>query len=169
MKKDKRKVFLEELSETPIVAIVCKRVGLSRQTIYRWCAEDKAFKEKFDGCIGRGRDSINDLAESKLISLINEGKLGAIKYWLGNNKQNYGHPKSPYYDDVISSELDRNKDLLRELADREALKEKSGLSDYDIAKIRYDSYFGEKANVLAEEIKGKMKKTKTDNDSTPES
>ena len=153
MKKDKVEIFLEELSKTPVVYVVCQKVGLSRQTIYRWCAEDRDFKRRFDECIGRGRDSINDLAESKLISLINEGKLRAIEFWLRNNKLNYGQPKSFYYDDAIKSELDRNRNILRELADKSKLKEISGLEESDLLSIRYSRYTDEELEELLEASK----------------
>ena len=165
MKKDKRKLFLEELSETPIVAVVCKRVGLSRQTIYRWCAEDRDFKREFDEAIARGRDSINDLAESKLIANINEGKQRAIEFYLRNNKLNYNRPKSFYHDDAIRSELDRNRDILRELAERSKLKNISGLDKDELRRIRFSRYSDEELQQLME-IDEKIEKLKRDSNQT---
>ena len=89
MKKDRRDIFLEELSKTPIVSVVCQKVGLSRQTIYRWLSEDSKFKVQFNTAISRGRDSVNDLAESKLINKIRDDNMIAIQFWLRNNKINY--------------------------------------------------------------------------------
>jgi len=40
-----------------------------------------------------GTNSVNDLAESKLISHINNGNMRAIQYWLDNNKKNYIKPR----------------------------------------------------------------------------
>lgn len=149
MKKDKEGIFLEELGKTPIVSVVCQRVGLSRQTVYRWCAEDRDFKRKFDEAVGRGRDSINDLAESKLIALINEGSPRSIEYWLKNNKTNYSVPKSFYHDGIIFSELDRNEDMTKWFNTQKKLREEEEalnpevrlrkqyehLSDYELNEI----------------------------------
>jgi hypothetical protein len=40
-----------------------------------------------------GVHSINDLAESKLISHINNGSFRAIQYWLDNHKKEYIKPR----------------------------------------------------------------------------
>jgi hypothetical protein len=95
MKKARQsKNFLEEFSKTPNVSGVCIKLGLSRQTVYRWLEEDADFSEKYEECLNQGVNNINDLAESKLITYINEGKPWAIKFWLENNKKNYTKPKS---------------------------------------------------------------------------
>jgi hypothetical protein len=46
-----------------------------------------------DEAIETGTESVNDLAESKLIGHINSGSLRAIEYWLDNNKRNYARPR----------------------------------------------------------------------------
>jgi hypothetical protein len=46
-----------------------------------------------DSALDSGVHSVNDLAESKLISHINNGNLRAIQYWLDNNKKNYIKPR----------------------------------------------------------------------------
>jgi len=103
--------FLELLSETPIVSAVCERLNLSRQSVYRWCREDRNFKREFDECVARGRDNINDLAESKLIKALDKGEPWAIKFWLMNNKTNYTSHKSGDFRRIIGSELVRYRDL----------------------------------------------------------
>lgn len=57
--------------------------------------EDKDFAKEVEEAHERGIESVNDLAESKLIQLINSGSLQAIKLWLGNNKKNYRLPRPP--------------------------------------------------------------------------
>lgn len=89
----KEKEFLEQIKTVPNVSLACEKVGLSRNTVYRWCKEDPEFKERLDVAISTGTDSINDLAESKLIGHINSGNLRAIQYWLDNNKRNYARPR----------------------------------------------------------------------------
>ncbi len=94
MKKFKfEKTFLEELSKVPNISGACNKVGLSRQTVYRWMEMDSNFEKKVNDAMERGINSINDLAESKLISKIKQENFPAIKYWLGNNKVNYIHPR----------------------------------------------------------------------------
>lgn len=95
--KKPRKVqpLLEELRKIPNVSLACERVGISRNTFYRWLQEDAEFKKQIEQAHELGIDSINDLAESKLVQHINNGNIQAIKYWLGNNKKNYRLPRPP--------------------------------------------------------------------------
>ena len=114
MKKDSQaEQFLELLSKTPIVSAVCEALNISRQTIYRWVNEDPSFKRNFDIAVGRGRDNINDLAESKLIEKINDGQPWAIRFWLMNNKTNYSFHKSVDFREIIGSEFIKNKSLIK--------------------------------------------------------
>lgn len=93
-KKDKKvKVFLEQLNTVPNISVACEKVGIARNTIYRWCKEDKEFKESLNIALSCGVDSITDLAESKLVSHINNGNLRAIQYWLDNHKKEYMRPR----------------------------------------------------------------------------
>lgn len=94
MKKHyKENQFLEQLERVPNVSLACEKVGLARNTIYRWRCEDPAFAARMDTALMAGTESVNDLAESKLISHINNGNLRAIQYWLDNNKKNYIKPR----------------------------------------------------------------------------
>lgn len=93
-KKDKKvKAFLEHINTVPNISVACEKVGLARNTIYRWCKEDKEFQESVDLALSCGTDSIIDLAESKLISHINNGSLRAIQYYLDNHKKEYMRPR----------------------------------------------------------------------------
>ena len=93
MKRYKETPFLEQIKSIPNVSLACEKIGLSRNTVYRWCKEDLKFKERLDEAIITGTESVNDLAESKLIGHINSGNLRAIQYWLDNNKKNYARPR----------------------------------------------------------------------------
>lgn len=96
MKKPrKQKQFLEELKRTPIVSAVCNKIGISRQTVYRWLHENLEFRSLYDEALSHGTDNINDLAESKLIGAIDRGELPAVKYWLESNNQKYLRPRLP--------------------------------------------------------------------------
>lgn len=118
MKDNLKSDFLELLGETPIVSAVCKKLNISRQTIYRWRKEDRDFKLSFDKAISYGRDNINDLAESKIIESIKNGNPQMIKFWLQNNKYNYTVRKSSDFREVIISELNKIKDRDISLGER---------------------------------------------------
>ncbi|MCA9366558.1 hypothetical protein KC722_03190 [Candidatus Kaiserbacteria bacterium] len=92
-RKRKELPFLEQLEKVPNVSLACERVGIARNTVYRWCNEDPDFKARMDTALSYGTQSVNDLAESKLISHINNGNLRAIQYWLDNNKKTYIKPR----------------------------------------------------------------------------
>ncbi len=89
----KEKAFLEQIAKVPNISLACEKVGLSRNTIYRWCNEDPDFKVRLDTAMGSGVESVSDLAESKLVGLINGSNLNAIKYWLDNHKKEYLRPR----------------------------------------------------------------------------
>ncbi len=93
-KKDKKvQAFLEQLNTVPNISVACEKVGLARNTIYRWCKEDKEFQESVNLALSCGVESIIDLAESKLVSHINNGSLRAIQYYLDNHKKEYMRPR----------------------------------------------------------------------------
>ncbi len=93
MKRNRIQKFLDELSKTSNISIACERVGLSRQTIYRWMEADRKFRKKVNDSIRLGIESINDLAETKLITHIKNGSERSIEYWLDNHKENYFRPR----------------------------------------------------------------------------
>ncbi len=99
----KENEFLEQIKTIPNISLACEKIGLSRNTIYRWCNEDPDFKKRLNEALGNGTESVNDLAESKLISLINSGNMQAIKYWLDNNKKNYMRPRPKDFWESINS------------------------------------------------------------------
>ncbi|MCA9359474.1 hypothetical protein KC850_00355 [Candidatus Kaiserbacteria bacterium] len=92
-KKYRENKFLEQLERVPNVSLACEKVGLARNTIYRWRGEDSAFAARMDTALMAGTESVNDLAESKLISHINNGSMRAIQYWLDNHKKEYIKPR----------------------------------------------------------------------------
>lgn len=88
-KRTDQKKIIAELEKTPIIEIACQRAGVPRSTVYRWRGEDPDFAQECVDAIESGNYRINDLAESKLISLINQPKLPAITYWLNNHHETY--------------------------------------------------------------------------------
>ena len=83
------KPFLAELEKLPIIQVACKKVGVSRNSIYRWRKEDFDFAEKMDESIDKGIDFINDMSENQLLTLIKEKKFPAIRLWLAHHHPRY--------------------------------------------------------------------------------
>ena len=88
------KMFLDELAKTANISIACERVGLSRQTVYRWMNGDKILNAKVHDAIYLGQESISDLSESKVITGIKNGDTGLAKYWLNNHREEYMRPRA---------------------------------------------------------------------------
>ncbi len=97
----KEKPFLEQLKNIPNISLACEKIGLSRNSIYRWCQEDPEFKKLMDEALVNGVKSVNDLAYSKLTKLINDGSLPAIKFWLENNDKTYMRPRPKDFWEMI--------------------------------------------------------------------
>ena len=83
-----KQAMLNVLKEMPIIEVAVKRIGISRDTFYRWKLEDKEFEKQSQEAMAQGIDFINDMSESQIISLIKEKKMPSIRYWLKHN-----HPK----------------------------------------------------------------------------
>lgn len=96
-----KEVLLEQLLKTPIVQIACEKTGIARSTYYRWLDDDDEFNNKIKEAIRKGKSLINDMAESKLISAIQNGNTTAIIYWLKNNHKGYVERKPIFQDDII--------------------------------------------------------------------
>ena len=90
----KAKIFLEELRKVPIVSVACEAVGLSRMTVYRWRKEDAEFRSAMDQAEKSGNNSINDLANSRLIKHVQNGEPWAIKFWLMNRDRKFIYPRT---------------------------------------------------------------------------
>lgn len=90
----KEKLFLEELRKIPNISLACEKVGIARNTVYRWRSEDHDFDTRVEEALASGVDSVNDLAESKLVTNINHGNMRAIQYWLDNHKPDYIRPRA---------------------------------------------------------------------------
>jgi hypothetical protein len=91
-RKNKEESFLNQLEKVPNISLACEKLGISRNTVYRWRNDDPEFNKKVNSALESGILGISDLAESKLIGLINQGSLRAIMYWLENNSSRYSRP-----------------------------------------------------------------------------
>jgi len=110
IKNTQKELLLEQIKKTPIIQIACEKAGISRATFYRWCKENKEFKEQAEEAISEGSKLVNDMAESQLISAIRDQNLTAIIFWLKNHHPQYkqkielsGHIKTA--DETFTPEL----------------------------------------------------------------
>jgi hypothetical protein len=87
---DKQKV-LENLKQIPIISVACQKTGIGRATIYRWKSQDPKFAKQMEEAIAEGINLVNDIAESKLLSEINNGNLTSIFYWLNHRHSAYNN------------------------------------------------------------------------------
>lgn len=55
IKTDCKPRVLRELKRHGIIERAARKVGVSSQTIRRWCQEDAVFKQAFDGAVTEGR------------------------------------------------------------------------------------------------------------------
>lgn len=83
MKKNKVKdAFLGELRKVPIIAVACEKVGISRNSAYKWRNTDERFRKEMEEALAEGESLVNDLGESQLLTLIREKNWSAISFWL---------------------------------------------------------------------------------------
>lgn len=81
--------LISELEKAPIIEIACKKIGITRQTFYRWVEKDFELKSRVDDAIQRGSELINDMAESTLIQNIKDNELTAVIFWLKNRHEKF--------------------------------------------------------------------------------
>jgi hypothetical protein len=116
----KQKV-ITHLRQMPIVQVACQRAGISRATYYRWFKEDEQFAADCVEALSNGVSLINDLAESKLIQGINEGKPVFVMGWLNNHHRSYGNDRLRRYkaesDSVEAEYRQALKDLTASIHD----------------------------------------------------
>lgn len=86
-----KELLIEQLKKMPIIQVACEKLGVGRATYYRWLKSDERFKEASNQASMEGRLLINDLAESKLISALNDGDLRAVQWWLRHNHEIYSN------------------------------------------------------------------------------
>lgn len=87
-----KKKLLEALREAPIIEAACKKAGISRATYYRW-REDDEFRREADEAIEIGDERVCGIAESKLLGLVHQSNLPAIRFLLNNRSKRYKYPK----------------------------------------------------------------------------
>lgn len=102
MKRGKKKIVLKLLEESRgIVSYACKNGNISRETFYRWCREDKDFKQAVDEI---SEENI-DIVESKLFTKINDGDLTAIIFFLKTKGRKRGYVEKTEIEGDINPSL----------------------------------------------------------------
>ncbi|MCX6810140.1 MAG: phBC6A51 family helix-turn-helix protein [Candidatus Berkelbacteria bacterium] len=86
-----KELIIAQLKLTPIVQIACSKCNIARSTYYLWAKEDKDFAAKVEAAVEYGTNMINDLAESQLVTLIKDGNISAIFYWLNHRHGKYSN------------------------------------------------------------------------------
>lgn len=66
----------------------CLAIGINRKTYYRWLKDDPEFAEDVETT--QPRESLIDLAESKLVQAVRDGDLTAIIYTLKSQGRSRG-------------------------------------------------------------------------------
>lgn len=121
-----KKAIVEQLGKIPIVQIACERIGISRQTFYRWKADDEEFAKIVKEAISEGVIFINELSESQIIALIKEKNLSAVRFWLRHN-----HPKYAQRIEISTNNQPQEKlNPEQEAMVREALR-LAGLTSFE--------------------------------------
>jgi hypothetical protein len=81
--------IVEQLTVSPFIETACRKLNISRATVYRWMKEDFEFKENINEAITISNGSINDLAKGKLLEAIQNNDSGMIKYHLSRRHEEY--------------------------------------------------------------------------------
>lgn len=106
----KKDLLIGYLKKAPIVQLACERADVGRATFYRWKKDDEKFAAAVDEALTTGSSLINDMAESKLISAIQNQNLSAIVFWLKHHHPAY----------ATKVQLDVNRSVPEELTPEQA-------------------------------------------------
>ena len=109
MKKNRVKnQFLDQLRNLPIVQVACEKVGVSRNSVYRWKNTDKEFADEMEKAIAEGDAFVNDMSENQLLTLIKEKNYQAISFWLRH--------RNPRFKDKldITARIEKKQELTAE-------------------------------------------------------
>ena len=89
MKVNLKNKFLEELAKVPVVQVACEKVGISRQTFYRWKSSSKTFSTSVEKAMEDGVSIVNDMSETQLMNMIKNGEFKAVSFWLRHRNAKY--------------------------------------------------------------------------------
>lgn len=139
--KEQKDRLLVELTKVPIVQVACQRIGIGRATYYSWRESDTEFRRLSDKAVSEGNFVINDLAESKLISNIQDGNNTSIIFWLKNHHGGYNEKivhEHSHQVEVTSDEEERILKALYNIGYANTIKLNEEEAE-DIVKQKYDN------------------------------
>lgn len=122
--------FLTILAKNGIIEAACQKIGVARQTYYRWRKEDSNFRQLADKAVREGSEVADDVVESQLMKLIQSGDRTATLFYL-----NHRHPKYSDRAAIRRSVLEKGEEEDGELTPEEeeqinlALKEFSDFQE----------------------------------------
>ncbi|MEI6835406.1 MAG: hypothetical protein WCK59_01110 [Candidatus Falkowbacteria bacterium] len=102
---EQKKKMIEEIRNVYISSIACQKTGISRATLYRWMIDDYEFGREFKKSQIEGRNTINDLAESKLIGRVKNDDPRATIFWLTHMHPNFINPLLALSEDTRERKL----------------------------------------------------------------
>ncbi|MBP7898441.1 hypothetical protein KAZ92_00620 [Candidatus Gracilibacteria bacterium] len=104
MKKTKSLLdkLIEEIEKTPLIQIACDKVGISRNTFYRWMKEDRDFLSRVNEAMSLGTGLVSDVALSNVLEGIKRKDTMYTKYWLSHKHPDF---RRPYVHRVDSDDL----------------------------------------------------------------
>lgn len=85
--ENRKRKWAEAFKKTFNRAKACQATGVHRATVWRWMKEDKAFSET----VWEIEESVLDIAESRLVELVQAGNLQAIKFLLRSKARERGY------------------------------------------------------------------------------
>lgn len=94
MKKTKALLdkLIEEVEKTPLIQIACDKVGISRNTFYRWMKEDEEFLSRVNEAMSLGTGLVSDVALSNVLEGIKRKDSMYTKYWLSHKHPDFRRP-----------------------------------------------------------------------------
>ncbi len=130
MRKSKKllKQIIAELEKMPNKSYVCQKLGISRQTLYRWIEDDLDFSDGVELAIRIGNESMSDLAESKLVEMVKEGDFRAVRYLLDNKHKDYKRPRLPNWHQQEDKRPSDNKIMFVDFGGGSDLEDDPGFS-----------------------------------------
>ena len=137
--ENRKKKWAESFKKSFNRAEACKSTGVNRSTVWRWMKEDKAFSE----AVWEIEEGVLDAAESKLVELVREGNLQAIKFLLRTKARERGYGDRLEIAQTLKREtidVKRLELLLSDSCVRDALEKLAvdSLEDIKKEKLEYD-------------------------------
>ncbi len=137
MKRESKKLLLENLKKTPIIEVACSKSNIGRTTFYRWKKESPKFAKQADEALREGNSFITDAAISQLINLIKKGNFQAVMAWLRSYHPDFGNKLE------ISGELKTVQEKLTE-DQQDSLKQALNFAEKMVNKYSEEKHEKEK-------------------------